>query len=103
MSFGLYAGNLERFRGLPVHERITQVVCGHLRSGNFGGRVDVAPETFNDLQGILVHYREPTFRLTGEPDTGDYRIELVIAGATVRVHVDTTLDNYDMKVYLRDA
>lgn len=99
----LYAGNLERFSGLPIHERIAQVVCAHLRSGNFGSRIDVAPETFDALQKALVYTRDPTFHLNGEPDTGEYRIEMVIAGARVSVHVDASLDNLDMKVALRNG
>jgi len=97
----LYAGNLERFYGQTLDARIAHVVCSHLRMNNFGGRIDIAPETFNRLQEILVFRHEPTFCLTGEPNTGDYRIEMVIAGATVSIHVDPTLAEYEIRAHLR--
>ena len=96
-----FEGAWQRFHGLGPYARVAQCVCQFLERGNFAGRVDLPPDEWHRLELELVAAQCPTFRLAGEPDTPDYRIELVISGATVRVYVNrvTRWNNIDVHTY----
>ena len=82
------------FVGRSVVERVKLLACRLLRERRFVGRFELEPQTWSYCEYELLHSHQPTFKFAGSiggAADDAWHIELIVAGALVRIYVDPDL------------